>query len=229
MNQRRGSRDIALATLIDLLVQVVFVFTLLLIASGAIEGLPEDRGYTPLPFDEWKKLVSIFDVEPRQPPHNQAKAIESRYHELRLGLDELTENNKKQKRKIDELDAEVEKLLKQRGAPGYPPCRRANDGAELLVISATIDNKGYINASPLADAKEAGLELRLDAVGRNFARQQFAATFEHWRLRGMSAQPPCKYVALVKYDPSAIAGDYQPSVATIGHLFRLKQITKTER
>ena len=58
------NRDITLTTLIDLLVQVIFVFTLILISADAMEGDPKERGWvTP---EVWKTLISIFDVDPEK-------------------------------------------------------------------------------------------------------------------------------------------------------------------
>ena len=57
------NRDIALTTLIDLLVQIIFVFTLVLISADVMGNESPERGWvTP---EVWKTLISIFDIDPR--------------------------------------------------------------------------------------------------------------------------------------------------------------------
>ena len=58
-NRSARNRDIALTTLIDLLVQIIFVFTLILIAADVMGSESRERGWvTP---DVWKTLISVFD------------------------------------------------------------------------------------------------------------------------------------------------------------------------
>ena len=54
------NRDIALTTLIDLLVQIIFVFALILVSVDAIGNESREQGWvTP---EVWKTLISIFDI-----------------------------------------------------------------------------------------------------------------------------------------------------------------------
>ena len=62
-NRLARNRDIALTTLIDLLVQIIFVFTLILISADVMGNESHEQGWvTP---EVWKTLISIFDVDPR--------------------------------------------------------------------------------------------------------------------------------------------------------------------
>ena len=62
-NRLARQRDIALTTLIDLLVQIIFVFTLILISADVMGNESHERGWvTP---EAWKTLISIFDIDPR--------------------------------------------------------------------------------------------------------------------------------------------------------------------
>lgn len=230
IKQRFGSRDVALTTLIDLLVQVVFVFTLLLIASGAIEGTPEERGYIPVSSEAWKTLVSIFDVDLKKPAREQAKDIQERFQSIKRERDDLSEVNRKLKETIEQLDTRIAQLEKQRGgAPGLPPCRTV-DGSEIAVIRADINSSGNITVALLNSAQIEHLTVDAEAVGRALSRMDFQRYFDHWKARSLARVPPCKYVAaVVQYDPEAKAGDYQPAVAAILHVFRIQQIVRAPR
>lgn len=206
-----GRRDVALTTLIDLLVQVVFVFTLLLIASGVIEGPPEERGY--LAPEEWKTLVSIFDVDTKKAPREQIAQIKDRHDKLR--------------RQVDDLDGHVIRLEKRvAGAPGYPPCR-GKDGSEQFALSVTIDVQGAITAARLPNSYIApGAEAIIEQTEGGISRQEFAELFAPWKNDGLSRKPQCKYTVTVRYDPRARAGDYQPAISAIWQIFRTQQILR---
>jgi hypothetical protein len=62
-HRRAQNRDVALTTLIDLLVQVIFVLALILVSADVMGTESRERGWvTP---EAWKTLISIFDVDPR--------------------------------------------------------------------------------------------------------------------------------------------------------------------
>jgi len=78
-NRLAGNRDIALTTLIDLLVQIIFVFALILISVDVMGNESHERGWvTP---EVWKTLISIFDIDPRslRDPGVQATEIKGKY------------------------------------------------------------------------------------------------------------------------------------------------------
>jgi hypothetical protein len=212
-----GRRDVALTTLIDLLVQVVFVFTLLLIAAGAIDGTPEERGFiTP---ETWKTLVSIFDVDPKKQHDEQAREMEAKYRKAQTDADEL-------RKTVRNLDARVVQLERKAGAPGYPPCR-ASDGRELSVASAQIDSGGRIAVAPLPSAQDFESDgLGFARPGQFLSRQEFQRLHAKWSEHGMSREPKCKFLATVTYDPQASAGDYQPAIAALATIFRVQKISR---
>jgi hypothetical protein len=199
-NGRPGRhRDVALTTLIDLLVQVIFVFTLILISAEVIEGDPKDRGWvTP---EVWKTLISIFDVDPNhvRDPAAQAGEMGDKYNRLKTDL--------------AACDAKSAACEKQAGrGPGHGPCRdRA--GAEMVVAEATIDHQGRITVAPgrhtaeLADRRP----LSAAALGKPLSVAEFGALFRPWREQGLAHDPPCAYKAELKYDPAAPAGSYEPA------------------
>jgi len=246
ISQQERRRDVSLTTLIDLLVQVVFVFTLLLVASGAIEGAPEERGFvTP---EVWKTLVNIFDVDVRKSSTEQAKEIQNRYTAVRSDLDKAIQDWDKVKRVQDERQrtiqeqdklkgvrdqlqrtiqeqdkriAELEKRIG--GAPGHPPCRASN-GVEQVVLRASIDVVGRVTTVWLPDAKQlSDLGVSLPDSVNAISRQEFQSAFASIMDHGLSRQPKCKYVATVQYDPRAPAGDYQPALTSIQAIFRLNR------
>jgi hypothetical protein len=209
-NSRPGrDRDVALTTLIDLLVQVIFVFTLILISAEAIEGDPKDRGWvTP---EVWKTLISIFDVDPRnvRDPAAQAGEIKDKYNRLKTDL--------------AACDAKSAACEKQAGrGPGHGPCRN-QAGAEMVVAEATIDHQGRIIVAPGRHASElAGARpLSAAAIGKPLSVAEFGALFRPWREQGLAHDPPCAYKAELKYDPQAPAGSYEPARRAIAGYFTL--------
>lgn len=203
------NRDLALTTLIDLLVQVVFVFTLILVSADVIEGDTHERGWvTP---DAWKTLISIFDVDPEKirGPEAQLRAIKDKYDDLR---DDLRA-----------CDARVGACAKTAGrGPGNGPCLDAA-GAEMVVADATIDVGGRITVALRAAAKElqARQPLGRGAIGTPLSAEQFGALFRPWREHGLARQPACAFKAEVKYDARAPAGSYEPARRAIASYFTL--------
>jgi hypothetical protein len=206
---QKNNRDIALTTLIDLLVQVIFVFTLILISAEVIEGDPKDRGWvTP---EVWKTLISIFDVDPQK---------------VRDPAVQLTEIKDKYDRVKDDLvacDAKSAACDKQAGrGPGNSPCRN-QAGVEMVVAQATIDHQGRIMVAPGRDARELQdkQSLSVDAIGTPLTVAEFASLFRPWRQHGLAQQPACAFKAELKYDPRAPAGNYEPARRAIASYFTL--------
>jgi hypothetical protein len=132
-NRATRNRDVALTMLIDLLVQVIFVFTLILISANAIEGDPQERGWvTP---EAWKTLISIFDIDPRN----------VRGAEAQLGV--IKGKDEKLNTELVACDAKTGACDKQAGrGPGNSPCRNSA-GVEMVVAEATIDQRGRITVA----------------------------------------------------------------------------------
>ncbi len=225
-NRREGRRDVALTTLIDLLVQIVFVFTLLLVATGAIEGSPKERGFiTP---DEWKTLVSIFDLDSTKDTASQINEVRERMEAATAERDRAMRDKDALRAKVDELDAKIAALEKRgQGAPGLPPCR-ATDGSEIVLITAAIDANGFITptAAPGASRFQNVPNAIARISGRRLTRLEFPIALSAYRLHGLSRVPQCRYTATVSYDPRAKAGDYQPSISSIYSVFRIQQINR---
>jgi hypothetical protein len=204
------NRDIALTTLIDLLVQVIFVFTLILISADAIESSdPKERGWiTP---DVWKTLISIFDIDPRN---------------VRSAGAQVTAIKEKHDRVKDELaacDAKSAACEKQAGrGPGNSPCRN-QAGVEMVVAEAAIDERGRITVALGRDAGELVQRqpLGVDAIGAPLTVAEFGALFRPWRQHGLAQQPPCAFKAVLTYDPRAPAGSYEPARRAIASYFTL--------
>ena len=122
------NRDIALTTLIDLLVQVVFVFTLILIAVDVVDGDPQKQGWvTP---DVWKTLISIFDVDPRNVREASAQLgeIKDKYDRAKdelVGPDEFD-------RFVAETSKLTERVVKLAGEAAQPLQNRASINAERI-------------------------------------------------------------------------------------------------
>ena len=203
------NRDVALTTLIDLLVQVIFVFTLILVSAEAIEGDPKDRGWvTP---DAWKTLISIFDIDP-----NTIRSADAQLQAIRSKYDGLKED-------ALACDAKVRACDKQLGrGPGNAPCLDSA-GAEMIVAEASIDQQGRISVARRPQARELDDKalLRDDAIGFPLSAEEFGARFRPWREHGLALQPPCAFKIEVTYDPRAPAGSYEPARRAIASYFTL--------
>ena len=203
------NRDIALTTLIDLLVQVIFVFTLILISTEVIETDPKERGWvTP---DVWKTLISIFDVDPRnvRDANAQVGEIKDKYDRVK---DDLVA-----------CDAKSAACDKQAGrGPGNAPCRN-QAGVEMIVAEASIDHQGRITVAPGQHAGELQdrQPLSVDAIGTPLTVAEFGTLFRSWRQHGLALHPPCAFKAELKYDPRAPAGSYEPARRAIASYFTL--------
>lgn len=208
-NRAARNRDVALTTLIDLLVQIIFVFTLILVAADAMGSTSQTRGWvTP---DVWKTLISVFDVDPRglRDVNGQVTEIKGKYDRLNANL--------------QACNSRLGACDKQAGrGPGNPPCLTA-DGAEMIVARATIDHEGKITVAPERHAGElqALRPLGAEAMGHPLSVRQFVSSFRPWRQHGLSRQPPCAFKAELSYDSRAPAGSYEPARRAIAIYFTL--------
>jgi len=208
-NRPARNRDIALTTLIDLLVQIIFVFTLILVSVDVMEGESSERGWiTP---DVWKTLISIFDVDPRRVRDASAQVAEIKGQHDRLKED------------LSACDAKLGACDKQAGrGPGNAPCRDSA-GVEMVVAHATIDQAGRITVARGRHSGElqALRPLSPAAIGTPLSVQEFGSLFRSWREHGLSRQPPCAFKVEVRYDPRAQAGNYEPARRAIAGYFTL--------
>ena len=206
---RPNHRDIALTTLIDLLVQIIFVFTLILISADVMGSeSPEPGWVTP---EVWKTLISIFDVDPRnvREPGAQIADIKDKYEKLK---DDLVA-----------CDAKTGACDRQAGrGPGNAPCRD-DAGVEMIVAAATIDSEGKIRVAPgrHARALQDQEPLGAGAIGVPLSVEQFTARFRPWREHGLARRPACAFKAEVTYDANAPAGHYEPARRAIASYFTL--------
>jgi len=203
------NRDVALTTLIDLLVQMIFVFTLILISADVMGSESHERGWvTP---EVWKTLISIFDIDPRtlRDPGVQVTEIKDKYEKLKDDL--------------QACDAKTGACEKQAGrGPGNAPCRDSA-GVEMIVAEVTIDQDGRIVVAPGRYGRELQRQQPLDAsaIGVPLSVEQFGSLFRTWREHGLARQPACAFKAEVSYDGRARAGDYEPARRAIANYFTL--------
>ena len=201
------NRDVALTTLIDLLVQVIFVLALILVSADVMGSESRERGWvTP---EAWKTLISIFDVDPRtiRDVPTQIAAITSTYTRVK---DELRA-----------CDARSGACEKQAGrGPGHPPCRNGA-GVEMVVADTTIDRDGRIVVGPGRDTGELQAKQPLGAgvFGVPLSPERFTAAFRPWREHGLTREPACAFKADVRYDGRAPAADYEPARRAIASYF----------
>ena len=208
-NRLAQNRDVALTTLIDLLVQVIFVLALILVSADVMGNESRERGWvTP---EAWKTLISIFDVDPRtlRDVPAQVAAIRGTYSRLKDDL--------------QACDARTGACDRQAGrGPGNPPCRNSA-GVEMVAADATIDRDGRILVALGRDAGELQDKhpLGADAFGVPLSAERFGALFRPWREHGLTRDPSCAFKANVRYDARAQAGDYEPARRAIASYFTL--------
>jgi hypothetical protein len=208
-NRLARNRDIALTTLIDLLVQIIFVFTLILISADVMGNESHEHGWvTP---EVWKTLISIFDVDPRnvRDAGAQVADIKGKYEKLQDDL--------------QACDARAGACDKQAGrGPGNAPCRTSG-GVEMVVADATIDHEGRIlvGLGPHARELQAQRPVSADALGVPLSVEQFGSLFRPWREHGLARHPACAFKAEVSYDARARAGNYEPARRAIANYFTL--------
>jgi hypothetical protein len=208
-NRLAQNRDVTLTTLIDLLVQIIFVLALILVSADVMGNEPRERGWvTP---EAWKTLISIFDIDPRtlRDVPAQAAAVTSTYTRLKDDL--------------HACGAKTGACDRQAGrGPGNPPCRNST-GVEMVVAEATIDRDGRIVVAPGRDAGELQKKqpLGADAFGVPLSAERFGAVFRAWREHGLARDPACAFKADLRYDARAQAGDYEPARRAIASYFTL--------
>jgi hypothetical protein len=208
-NRLARNRDIALTTLIDLLVQIIFVFTLILISADVMGNESHEPGWvTP---EVWKTLISIFDVDPRSVRDAGAQVADIKGKYLKLQDD------------LQACDARVGACDKQAGrGPGNAPCRTSG-GVEMVVADATIDHAGRILVAlgPHARELQAQRPVSTDAIGVPLSVEQFGSLFRPWREHGLERHPACAFKAEVSYDARGRAGEYEPARRAIANYFTL--------
>jgi hypothetical protein len=208
-NRLAKNRDVTLTTLIDLLVQIIFVLALILVSADVMGNEPRERGWvTP---EAWKTLISIFDIDPRtiRDVPTQVAAVTSTYTRLKDDL--------------HACDAKTGACDRQAGrGPGNPPCRNSA-GVEMVVAEATIDRDGRILVALGRDAGELQKQqpLGAEAFGVPLSAERFGAVFRAWREHGLARDPACAFKADLRYDARAPAGDYEPARRAIASYFTL--------
>ena len=220
-DRQTRNREVALTTLIDLLVQVVFVFTLLLIASEVIG--PNERVWVSA--EPWKTLISVYDIDPGKVRNTDEQVLEMRrkYTLLRDDLDKTKAALEKYRSRLTDTERKLAVYEKQTGrGPGYPPCRD-KDGEEMVVINAAIDRDGNITVTPSGHGTELRSERPLTegAFSKPLSTDRFRTLYLPWRKYGLARDPACAYKATVSYDPQAQAGKYEPARRSIATYFSL--------
>jgi len=140
---RQGRRDLLLTTLIDLLVQLVFVFIIIMIVRATVQNPKRpvgDGGY--LLSKAWQKLVEAHGLQNAEPMQAaQTLLEESERQKLRA---------EEQERALDEARRQIASLKRSDGrAPGKPICL---DGQRVMVaIRFTFNTDGTVTATSLRD------------------------------------------------------------------------------
>lgn len=210
-NRDRKRKDLALTTLIDLLVQIVFLLAFFIVVNKVIAS-PSEPNYQEL----WRHLVeSIFDRQPIGEARQQSAAAAAEVKRLRAEVKRLQnelQNCNEGRRACESKLVQAEEKCTKRCGP--VACM---DGKALLDLTVTQD--GLIQAA----ATESGLGelVKLGVVDLPFNRPLTGKQFEDLFIRVKSAQKEvCLYRVNVSCeDRNQPAHLYEVSMQSINLLF----------
>lgn len=205
--KKKKNRELVLTTLIDLLVQILFIFTIVLIIKVSTEAGKNGSFNDDLP-EVWKTLVSEV-----------------------LGVNSLNKSSKENaqaiKDKIKKLEEEIEKLKRKiqmlgGGAPGKPLCLDSDKKTIDFILEVAIIDNSTISIQPTATASDmmASDKLpRIDGFGNIFL-QDFDKKFNSWFKHGDTQIGwGCRYRAIITYSDNISASVLHRTQKTVGKLF----------
>jgi hypothetical protein len=203
-NKPGGQRVLFLTTLIDLLIQVVFIFMiayygLSITLAGLqheVNSLENSTGRTlPEIAENWRKLVAA---------------------EL-AGKDEDSERRRLRK-EVAVLEAENAKL-RGKGGLDQPPCWRTDSNQPEYIFRILLLEDGFLISKAWPDERKsevAALGIKEEELNKRFTTLEFKRTFAH--LRPRQGGPSCQHFVLV-YDKSITKLAYTAQMAAIEHVF----------
>ena len=209
--KKKKNRELVLTTLIDLLVQILFIFTIVLIIKVSSEAGKNGSSDDDLP-KVWKTLVSeVLGVNSlNNSPSENAQAIKDKI--------------KKLEKEIEKVKEEIEQLKTKLGggAPGKPLCLNSDKKAIYFILEVKIIDDSIIFVQPTVTASDMMTSdklPRIEGVG-NISLQDFEGKFNPWFKHG-DAQPNggCRYKAIITFSNNISASVLARTYKTVGKLF----------
>ena len=221
-----GNRDIALTTLVDLLVQVIFVLVLILIGSNILDAEPGIPTIG-VPLEPWKTLISISEIDPRVPVSRQADLLTEKVRELNRLLSEAKKALELCEARSKVCNEENKRLKDLLGGVGRPSCKDDKKNNEF-VLKVFIDEDGGVSAVPIGAgiALTASLPIPNSATAKRISRDEFLRHFALWREHGVKRD--CSYYAEVSYSEIGNRRSYEQTRAAIARYFRTQIVQQSK-
>ncbi len=216
-SQGHKRKDLALTTLIDLLVQIIFVLAfVIVIGKAVVSAATPEPDYKEL----WRHLVeSIFDSIGKSDPQKQTDAAVAEVKRLKTEVKRLTEQLNECETKLGACQKELDK---GKGS-GLPACEM---GLPMFQVMVTRDGKVSVSATE-PGAKELS---KLGVVGLTLETPLNGTEFGSMFSRIKQRQPGCRYRVTVSCeDRNLPAGDYEANLRVIMGLFSTPSSQRTCR
>lgn len=219
MRPRSSSSGVILfTTLIDLLIQIVFLFMLIIAQpAGEQEEFLTGLKLSGLSISDiqknWRRLVDIDRLE------------KDLVEKLRQNEQALQDKEEQLAKLQDEYDA-LRERSKASGGRDLPPCWVKDNTPEYLLSIEIREDSLQVKPvwEPYRDVDAHALELYSDQVEGKFTPQQFRARFGHLdpRQQRNEAVKKCSHYVLVTDDPGTSKKAYKEHLGLIESIFYKK-------
>lgn len=224
INRGQKRKDLALTTLIDLLVQIVFLLAFVIVISNVVLGSTTEPDYK----DLWRHLIeSIFDRKIAGNPKEQTTEAVANVKNLKVQVEQLKAQVEKLKEELDKckglLSACKSELDKSKGGGGPVAC-----DMKQPMLQVTVTGSGKVSVA----ATDAGsLELaKLGVTGLTFGTPMDGEEFRSVFGRITSQQPSCRYrVNVACEDRNLPTWQYETNLRIIMGLFSTPNSQRTCR
>ena len=209
--KKKRNRELVLTTLIDLLVQILFIFTIVLIIKVSTEAGKNGSFNDDLP-DVWNTLVkeTLGANALSNSPTENAQAIKDKIKKLEEEIEKLKEEIKQLKTKLGG------------GAPGKPLCLDSDKKSIDFILEVKIIDNSTMSIQPTATASDMMASGNLPLIERfgNIPMHDFKKKFSPWRDYGDN-QPNggCRYKTIIRYSDNISASVLDRTQKIVGELF----------
>lgn len=209
--KKKKNRELVLTTLIDLLVQILFIFTIVLIIKVSTEAGKNGSFNDDLP-DVWNTLVkeTLGANALSNSPTENAQAIKDKIKKLEEEIEKLKEEIKQLKTKLGG------------GAPGKPLCLDSDKKTVDFILEIKIIDNSIIFVQPTVTASNMMTSNKLPRIEGfgNISLQDFEGKFNPWFKYGdTQIGGGCRYRAIITYSDNISASVLHRTQKTVGKLF----------
>jgi hypothetical protein len=201
--KKKKNRELVLTTLIDLLVQILFIFTIVLIINVSTEAGKNEASNEDFP-EIWNTLVKALGLDKDDKTHKE------RAEKIVKNMKELEEKNNQLERKLGG------------GAPGKPLCLNSDKKAIDFILEVKIIDNSIIFVQPTVTASNMMTSNKLPRIEGfgNISLQDFDKKFNPWFKHGdTQIGGGCRYRAIIIYSDNISAAVLDKTYKTVGKLF----------